>query len=74
MVDILEARVKQLEVTPFIGTVLPRHEYPLLPPGYRRLVVNPFLIYYRVIDKTVYITHIIHSKRNQTKAFAKKIP
>ena len=72
MVDTLEMRAKQLEDTPFIGTELPRDEYPFLLPGYRRLIVNPFLMYYRVSDKTVYITHIIHSRRNQAKAFAEE--
>ena len=72
MADTLETRAKQLEDTPFIGTELPRDKYPFLPSGYRRLIVNPFLMYYRVIDKTVYITHIIHSKRNQAKAFTEE--
>ena len=72
MVDALETRAKQLEDTPFIGTQLPKDEYPFLPPGYRKLIVNPFIMYYRIIDKTVYITHIIHSKRNQAKAFAEE--
>jgi toxin ParE1/3/4 len=72
MVDTLETRAKQLEDTPYIGTELPRDEYPFLPPGYRRLIVNPFIMYYRVINQTVYITHIIHAKRNQAKAFAEE--
>ena len=72
MVDMLEKKAKQLEGTPFIGTELPTDDYPFLPHGYRKLVVNPFFIYYRVIDKTVYITHIIHSKRNQAKALTEE--
>jgi len=45
-------------------------EYPFLQPGYRRLVVKPFVMYYRIVNQTVYITHIIHVKRSQAKAFA----
>jgi plasmid stabilization system protein ParE len=69
MVEKLETRARQLEYAPFIGVELPENEYPFLEPGYRKLAVKPFIIYYRVIGRTVYITHIIHSKRNQEKAF-----
>jgi toxin ParE1/3/4 len=68
MVDKIETRAKQLETTPFIGAELSQAEYPFLPSGYRRIIVNPFVIYYRVIIKTVYITHIIHERRNQLQA------
>ena len=68
MVDVLEARAHQLEDAPFTGIELPKDEFPFLQPGYRRLIVDPFIIYYRVIEQTVYITHIIHSRRNQAKA------
>ena len=68
MVDTLEARARQLEDTPFVGVELREHEYPFLKPGYRRLFVKPFVIYYRIVDQTVYITHIIHAKRDQAKA------
>jgi len=69
MIDKLEAKARQLEDTPFIGVELPENEYPFLHPGYRRLIVNPFIMYYRIINQTVYITHIIQAKRNQAKAF-----
>ena len=72
MVDKLETKARQLEDTPFIGTEIPQAEFPFLQPGYRRLIVNPFIMYYRVINQTVYITHIIHSKRNQAKAFGEE--
>lgn len=68
MIDILEARARRLEDSPFIGVELPQYEYPFLPPGYRRLTVLPFIMYYRVIESKVVITHIIHTKRNQTQA------
>jgi len=72
MADNLEARADQLANTPFIGVELPNEEYPFLPEGYRKLIISPFIMYYRVINQTVYITHIIHSRRNQAKAFAEE--
>jgi toxin ParE1/3/4 len=68
MVDKIEARAKQLESNPFIGAELPQSEYPFLPHGYRRIIANPFILYYRVAEQTVYITHIVHERRNQAKA------
>ena len=70
MVETLEVRAYQLESNPFLGTELLKDEYPLLPFGYRKLIVKPFIIYYRVFNKTVCITHIVHSRRNQAEALA----
>ena len=66
MIDLLEASAMRLEITPFIGVELPKDEYPMLTEGYRMLVVRAFNLYYRVVDNTIYITHIIHHRRNQT--------
>ena len=70
MVDRLEEKASQLADMPLIGPELPEAEYPFLQPGYRRLAAKPFILYYRIIDRTVFITHIIHSRRNQAKALA----
>ena len=64
MVDKLEERIYQLEDVPFIGIELQKDEYPFLMPGYRKLIVKPFIVYYRVINQVVYVTHIVHSRRN----------
>jgi len=72
MIDSLEAKTRQLEDTPLIGAGLSKNEYPFLQPEYRRLIVNPFIMYYRIINQTVYITYIIHTKRHQAKAFLKE--
>ena len=72
MVDTIEKRAGQLADSPFIGVELSQYEYPFLQSGYRRLIVRPFIIYYRVIGQTVYITHIVHERRNQFKALSEK--
>ena len=72
MVDSLESKASRLEDTPFLGAELPQNEYPFLQPGYRRLYANPFIMYYRIINQTVYITHIIHAKRDQAKIFSEE--
>ena len=70
MVDSLEKNAQYLGDMPYMGVELPLDEYPFLPQGYRRLIVNPFVMYYRIVGQTVYITHIIHTKRNQANALA----
>ena len=72
MVDALESKANLLKETPFIGVELTKKEYPFLVSGYRKLIINPFSIYYRVEKQTVFITHIIHSKRDQAKALTDK--
>ena len=72
MVDKLEEKARRLEEAPYSGAELPQDEYPFLQSGYRRLIVSPFIMYYRIINQTVYITHIIHAKRNQTKTLAEE--
>ena len=67
MVERIEARTQRLTETPELGVELPEVDYPFLTPGYRRLLVSPFLIYYRVIEDTVFITHVIHERQNQKK-------
>jgi len=71
-VDSLEAKARRLENNPFPGIELPPNEYPFLKPGYRRLTANPFIMYYRIINQTVYITHIIHTKRDLAKVFSEE--
>jgi len=66
MIDIFETSAVRLESTPFIGVELSRDEYPMLTEGYRMLVVRTFNLYYRVADNKIYITHVIHHRRNQT--------
>ena len=72
MVDMLEDNATRLGATPFIGVELLQDEYPMLTPGYRMLVVNPFNMYYRVVGDMVYITHVVHHRRNQAKALAER--
>ncbi len=68
----LRERAYLLRDNPLIGVELSQKEFPFLPPGYRKLLVSPFILYYRVEKQTVFITHIIHSRRNQAKALKEK--
>jgi len=68
MLDHIEVRIRRLADMPELGVELTEQEYPFLMPGYRRLLVRPYLVYYRVTDGVVYITHIVHARQNQQSA------
>lgn len=47
-----------------MGSVLSDEEYTLIHRGYRFIVVNPYLVFYRIIDDTVIIHRILHGRRD----------
>lgn len=47
-----------------MGSVLSDEEYTLIQRGYRFIVVNPYLIFYRIIDHIVIIHRILHGRRD----------
>jgi toxin ParE1/3/4 len=48
---------------PNIGSVLSEEKYNLINRGYRFIVIQPYLVFYRIIDNTVIIHRILHSRR-----------
>ncbi|MCL1918470.1 MAG: type II toxin-antitoxin system RelE/ParE family toxin [Peptococcaceae bacterium] len=68
MVDTIEEKITNLAHNPYMGMELLQEDYPFLEPGYRRLIVSPFLIYYRVAEPLIFITHIVHGRRDQKNA------
>jgi toxin ParE1/3/4 len=65
MVDVIQSKARKLESSPYIGIELMQKDYPFLEPGYKRLVINPYFLYYRIDGQNVYVTHIVHMKRKQ---------
>jgi toxin ParE1/3/4 len=47
-----------------MGSVLSEDDYSLVQRGYRFIVVNPYLVFYRVIQNTVVIHRILHGRRD----------
>ncbi len=61
-VDKLDRRIKQLEHHPYLGKT-PRHD-KLRNQGYRVLILDSYLIFYKVIGNTIEIHRVIHASRN----------
>ena len=49
---------------PNLGSVLSEDEFTLISSGYRFLVVHPYLVSYRILEDTVIIYRILHSRRD----------
>lgn len=46
------------------GAVLPEEDAPGAERGYRRIVQNPYIIFYRVLDDKIVIARVLHSRQN----------
>ena len=60
----IDEAVLLLEEFPAMGSVLPEDEYPLVARGYRFIVVQPYLIFYRVVGDAVIIHRVLHGRRD----------
>ncbi len=56
--------IKGLAEFPELGAVVPPEDAPGALPGYRRIVVNPYLVFYRVMDEQIVIARVLHGRQN----------
>lgn len=64
MLEQIENSILQLSDNPRLGTVLPTNELSLIEPGYRRIVVKPYIIFYRIGKDELFISRILHSRQD----------
>lgn len=64
MLDRLSSSISGLADFPHKGSILSDDEYSLIGRGYRFIVVNPYLVFYRIINDTVIIHRILHGRRD----------
>jgi toxin ParE1/3/4 len=56
--------IKQLAEFPEKGAVLPEEDAPGAARGYRRIVENPYIIFYRVLEDKIIIARVLHGRQN----------
>ena len=56
--------IAQLADFPEKGAVLPEEDAPGAARGYRRIVQNPYTIFYRVLDDKIVIARVLHGRQN----------
>ena len=64
MLEKISNGITRLAEFPNMGSVLSDEEYTLVQRGYRFIVVQPYLIFYRIIDNTIIIHRILHGRRD----------
>ncbi len=64
MLEKLDRQISMLAEFPDLGVVLSDEDYPLVQRGYRFVVVQPYLVFYRVVDQVVVIHRILHGRRD----------
>jgi len=64
MLEQMEKSILKLADNPRMGTVLPTNELSLVEPGYRRIVVKPYLIFYRIGRGELFISRVLHSRQD----------
>jgi toxin ParE1/3/4 len=64
MLEKLNSRIAMLSEFPNMGSVLSDEEYTLVQRGYRFIVVQPYLVFYRIIEDNIIISRILHSRRD----------
>lgn len=64
MLEKLDSQISMLAEFPNLGSVLSEDDYPLAQRGYRFIVVQPYLVFYRVIEQTVVIHRLLHGRRD----------
>jgi len=56
--------ITRLAEFPNMGSVLSEEEFTLVKRGYRFIVVQPYLVFYRIIGNTIIIHRILHGRRD----------
>ncbi|MEW5952879.1 MAG: type II toxin-antitoxin system RelE/ParE family toxin [Bacillota bacterium] len=56
--------IAQLADFPEKGAVLPEEDAPGAERGYRRIVQNSYIIFYRVLDDKIVIARVLHGRQN----------
>lgn len=64
MLEKISNKVTGLSEFPNMGSVLSDEEYTLVNRGYRFIIAQPYLIFYRIINNTVIIHRILHGRRD----------
>ena len=64
MLEEFENCISRLAQTPYIGAAIRTDEQAIITPGYRYMVVSPYMVFYRVADGEARIGRILHSKQD----------
>lgn len=64
LLERIENSILKLADNPRLGSVLPTNDLSLIEPGYRRIIVKPYIIFYRFGKEEVFIARVLHNKQD----------
>jgi toxin ParE1/3/4 len=56
--------IQKLKDFPELGPVISEEDAPGAVRGYRWIVVNPYIIFYRVLEDRIVIARVLHGRQN----------
>ncbi|MFZ3131927.1 MAG: type II toxin-antitoxin system RelE/ParE family toxin [Desulfosporosinus sp.] len=56
--------IRKLSDFPEMGSVIPEEDAPGAQRGYRRIIVTPYSIFYRVLGERIVIARVLHGRQN----------
>jgi addiction module RelE/StbE family toxin len=69
MHDKIVEKATNLSTFPKLGRLVP--DKKMSEAGFRMLVIKPYLLFYRLIEDTVYIYRVVHGARNYPSLYEK---
>lgn len=64
MLKRIENTILNLADNPRMGAVLPTNDLSLVEPGYRRIVVRPYVIFYRIGKGEIFTARVLHYRQD----------
>jgi len=56
--------IKELADFPFKYPIVQEEDAPGAERGYRYMVVNPYILFYKVLDDAIIIARVLHTRQN----------
>jgi toxin ParE1/3/4 len=64
MLERLKTGIERLADKPRLGGVLPTNDSSLVESGYRYLVIEPYIVFYRISEQEVRVGRVLHSRQD----------
>lgn len=64
LLERIENSILKLVNNPRLGSVLLSNDLSLIEPGYRRIIVKPYIIFYRIGKDEIFIARVLHGRQD----------
>jgi toxin ParE1/3/4 len=64
LLERLKSATDRLREFPLLGAAVPSERFEMLDAGIRFVVVEPYLVFYRVRDREIVVLRVLHARRD----------